>query len=344
MSLLSRGLVPLVRAFGAPGTWPRHGPPRLGDRVGFAGARAVASVAGAARELTPGPVRPPPLDRGPGPVDASAIPDPPPPWPRLNPEDDVERAWLVAQGPAHAAGDGRRTVTFTFDDGPFPETAPTVLKILADHHVRATFFPIGKYLAGDTPRAVDTRAWAKRIVEAGHLVGNHTMDHKELTALPHAAALAEIDDSAATLERATGSRPVLFRPPYGELNPWLQGQLRDRHLELQLWSIDVEDMKRDDPDDITQALRTQLEYAGGGVVLLHDMQLAVGEGVQPPDALGDGDVPVEPRPPGETAWLGHRRSPRKVPEGGRPASVARSRTPRARRGGPGAEGGGRGGG
>ena len=154
---------------------------------------------------------------------------------------------MVAEGLTHGANDGRRLVTFTFDDGPFPETAPTVLRILDQHRIRGTFFFIGKYLDGDDKHAIETRMWAKRISDAGHLVGNHTLDHKLLTSLSHAAALSEIDDSAAAIERATGKRPVLFRPPYGEVDPWLQAALRERHLDLLLWNIDVEDMKKDRP-------------------------------------------------------------------------------------------------
>jgi peptidoglycan-N-acetylglucosamine deacetylase len=267
MSAFVRAMVPVI-ALGA-GTWLGLGRPDA--RTAFAaGTRALASAAGAAHAAAPDIVPAPPLDP-PSTLDASVLPDPPTLWPRLNPEGDVQRAWLVAEGPTHAAGDGRRLVTFTFDDGPFPETAPTVLRVLDQHHVRGTFFFIGKYLDGDDKHATEARMWARRIADAGHLVGNHTYDHKQLTFLPHAAVLAEIDDSAAAIERATGKRPVLFRPPYGEVDPWLQTAMRDRRLELLLWSIDVEDMKKDDPDQIVRELTQQLEYKGGGVVLLHDM-------------------------------------------------------------------------
>src|SRR6202042_1777198 len=59
--------------------------------------------------------------------------------------------------------------------------------------------------------------------------------------------------------------------PYGEMDPWLQAALSERRLELVLWSIDVEDMKKDDPDVIVRETTEQLEYKGGGIVLLHDM-------------------------------------------------------------------------
>jgi peptidoglycan/xylan/chitin deacetylase (PgdA/CDA1 family) len=259
-------MIPVV-ALGA-GTWLGLGRPDARTAVA-AGVRAMASAAGVARHAASDAV--PPLEREPPTTNPSALPDPNPPWPQLNPDDSAERAWLLAEGPAHGPRDGRRLVTFTFDDGPFPETAPTVLHILDEHHIRAAFFLIGGYLEGGDRRAVETRDWARRIASAGHFVGNHTFDHKILTGLPHTAALAEIDDSAAAIERATGTRPWLFRPPYGAVDAWLEQTLRERHLELLLWNVDVEDIKREDPDEIVDSLRQQLEYKQGGIVLLHDM-------------------------------------------------------------------------
>ncbi|MDP9034032.1 MAG: polysaccharide deacetylase family protein [Myxococcota bacterium] len=267
MAALSRATIPLI-VLGL-GTWFGLGRPDA-QTVFAAGSRVIAKVVGAANAATPSMV--PPLDRDPPTVDGSTLPDPPLlPWPAINADERASRAWLLAEGPLHRAGDGRRLITFTFDDGPFPETAPTLLHILGQHHVRAAFFFIGKYLEGNDSRAVESRRWAKRIADAGHFIGNHTLDHKVLTGLSHAAALAEIDDSAAVIEHAIGRRPWLFRPPYGELDPWLEQSLRDRHLELLLWSIDAEDMKRSDPSAIAQSLQQQLEYDQGGIVLLHDV-------------------------------------------------------------------------
>jgi len=268
MSAFTRAFVPVV-ALGV-GTWLGLGKPDA--RQAFAaGNRALHTVAGAAHAAAPALVPAPPPPESAPPPPPSALADPPAPWPRLNPDGSAERAWMLAEGPARRPGDPRMPVTFTFDDGPFPETAPTVLRILDQHRIRATFFLIGEYLEGDDAHAAEARQWAKRIADAGHFVGNHTRDHKLLTSLSHAAALAEIDDGASAIERATGNRPTLFRPPYGEMDPWLEGTLRDRHLELLLWSIDVEDMKESDPDVIVRGLEQQLEYKQGGIVLLHDM-------------------------------------------------------------------------
>lgn len=211
------------------------------------------------------------LVSAPVPIDPSLLPDPTP-WLRLNPEAGAARAWLLAQGPHHPAGDGRRLVTLTFDDGPFPETTPTVLRLLSRHKVRATFFLIGRYLDGDRERAVLSRGVATSIVSEGHLLGNHTHDHELLTTLSHARALAQIEEGALSIERATGKRPLFFRPPYGQLDAFGSDVLRRSGTELVLWSVEVSDMLHEDSGAMFQSLTRQLEYSGGGIVLLHDIR------------------------------------------------------------------------
>ncbi len=206
-------------------------------------------------------------------IDPSLLPDPTP-WPQLNPEINARRAWVIAEGPEQKPGDGRRLVTLTFDDGPFPETTPVVLKVLAKHQVRATFFWIGRYLEGDTGRAVQTRAVAKEVAAAGHMVGNHTYDHRLLLNLSRSEQIAQIDDSASAIERAIGMRPVLFRPPFGQLDVYSEALLKARGQTLVLWSVEAGDMKSADPETMFESLRDQIDYAGGGIVLLHDIRFS----------------------------------------------------------------------
>jgi peptidoglycan/xylan/chitin deacetylase (PgdA/CDA1 family) len=225
----------------------------------------------------PAPVvrAPPEVDRPPA-IDANLLPDPTP-WPQLNPAEDLDRAWLLAEGPASVHAVARRLVTFTFDDGPFPETTPVVLHVLEKHHVRAAFFWIGRYLDGDSERAIATRDTARQVAAAGHLVGNHTHDHQRLNALSRAEALGQIDDGAASIERVLGTRPALFRPPYGRLDAFDQVLLRERALTLVLWNIEVEDLQHDDAEQMAASLREQIDFAGGGIVLLHDIRFTTAE-------------------------------------------------------------------
>lgn len=230
---------------------------------GAAAAPVASAAPPAPRAPTPGP-RPS--------VDPAALPDPLP-FPRLNPTANIGRAWLLAQGPDYdAVGNGRRLVTLTFDDGPFPETTPHILKTLADAKVHASFFLIGKYLQGHDARGIATRQVAADIAAGGHMIGNHTRDHQLLTSITHTQALAEIDDGEAAIERVIGKRPVLFRPPYGQLDVFTEEQLASRGAEVVLWSVEAEDMKEPDSDKLAESLEKQIEYAGGGIVLLHDIR------------------------------------------------------------------------
>ena len=179
---------------------------------------------------------------------------------------------MVAEGPAHEPGDGRRLVTLTFDDGPFLETTPSVLRVLAAYDLHATFFTIGEYLDGDDKRHAATRRLLQKIVAAGHLVGNHTWDHAHLAQISHTRALGEIDEGAAAIERAIGQRPTLFRPPFGELDAFGEAAAAERHLDVILWNVEVNDMKRDDPHAMFRELVRQLDAKEGGVVLLHDIR------------------------------------------------------------------------
>jgi peptidoglycan/xylan/chitin deacetylase (PgdA/CDA1 family) len=194
------------------------------------------------------------------------------PWPALNAEASIPKAWMVAEGPAYRAGSGRRLVTLTFDDGPFPETTPTVLRVLAKHEVHASFFVIGRYLDGDGVRAKASRETLKRVAAAGHLIGNHTHDHALLTSVTHTQVLEQIDEGAASIERVTGKRPILFRPPFGKLDDFGQAAVRERGLDLLLWSVEKQDMQRADSHEVFRELIGQIEYKEGGVVLLHDIR------------------------------------------------------------------------
>ena len=194
------------------------------------------------------------------------------PWPELNAEASIPKAWMVAEGPMYPIGSGRRLVTLTFDDGPFPETTPTVLDILAKAKVHASFFVVGRYLDGEDGRARQSRAVLKKVAAAGHLIGNHTHDHENLAAVTHTEVLEQIDQGAASIERAIGKRPILFRPPYGKLDDFGQAAVRERGLDLLLWSVEKQDMERDDSHEVFRELVGQLEYKEGGIVLLHDIR------------------------------------------------------------------------
>ncbi len=207
----------------------------------------------------------------PAPVNEAALPVP-------GEMGDIElttnrsRAWLLAEGPARGPAE-KRFVTLTFDDGPDPDTTPSVLRLLAKHQVRGTFFFIGRYLDGKKKRAIAARQAACDIQAAGHLIGSHTHDHDLLTTDTHTQVLEQIDEGIASIERVTGKRPELFRPPYGQLDAFGEQAITERHLGLVLWSIEAGDWQEQaDEDAMFSHLVGQLDFSGGGLVLLHDVK------------------------------------------------------------------------
>jgi peptidoglycan-N-acetylglucosamine deacetylase len=241
----------------------------------FCAAALFGSAVGVARAWKSPSVREPPPpsvveDSPVQPVDERALPIPGE-LGDINLTTNRSRAWLLAEGPAHDPH-GPHYVTLTFDDGPDPDTTPSVLRLLDKHHVRATFFFIGRYLDGQKKRAIAARKAALDIQGAGHIIGSHTHDHDLLTTLTHTKVLEQIDEGIASIERATGKRPELFRPPYGQIDTFGEQAMAERHLGLVLWNVEGGDMEETNEDAIFMHLVSQLDFSGGGLVLLHDVK------------------------------------------------------------------------
>jgi peptidoglycan/xylan/chitin deacetylase (PgdA/CDA1 family) len=101
----------------------------------------------------------------------------------------------------------QRVVALTFDDGPAPETMDEVLAILQARQVRATFFVNGAHLE-QAPEL------GRRLVAAGHELGNHTYSHPHMVLKSPSFIRAEVERTDELI-RAAGQRgEILFRPPF----------------------------------------------------------------------------------------------------------------------------------
>ena len=104
------------------------------------------------------------------------------------------------------------------------------------------------------------------------MIGTHTHDHERLIGVSHAEVLAQIDRGMSSIERAVGVRPSVFRPPFGQLDPYGGSIARERDLTLVLWNVETQDLHHTDADAMARNLEEQIDFAGGGVVLLHDIR------------------------------------------------------------------------
>lgn len=155
-----------------------------------------------------------------------------------------------------------KVIALTFDDGPWPRTTEQVLEILKQNNIPATFFWIGSNLK-KYPEI------AKRVVEAGHTIGNHTWHHWYRRMAPSTSA-REIEDTAGLIYNTTGVKTSLFRPPGGILNNGVADYAKKKNYAVMMWSADSRDwFYRLAPAQILVNIVLR-EAQAGGIVLMHD--------------------------------------------------------------------------
>ena len=154
------------------------------------------------------------------------------------------------------------SVFLTFDDGPDPVATPIVLDLLRAAKCRATFFLIAE-------KAKKSPGLVQRIIDDGHTIGNHSLDHRyEVFFQRSQSMLAWVDASTAALEGLTKTPLVGFRPPAGIVNPKLVSALKFRHIPLVLWNTRFFDTTFDwTPAKAENAAK---KLKPGSIVLLHD--------------------------------------------------------------------------
>jgi len=156
---------------------------------------------------------------------------------------------------------GTRQLALTYDDGPNDPHTLRLLEVLAKHDVHATFFLIGSYVQ-QRPEL------AREIVQAGHVVGNHTFTHPLLTFKSAAEIRQELSTCRAALEDAIGKHSNLFRPPFGGRRPGVLRIARDLGLTPIMWNVTGYDWNAPPCAVIEQKVTRQIR--GGDVILLHD--------------------------------------------------------------------------
>lgn len=153
-------------------------------------------------------------------------------------------------------------VALTFDDGPDPHYTPRILDQLQAENIQAAFFVVGA-------RTQDHPDPVRRILEQGHVIGNHSQTHQFNFHFQSKAMIRkELDTFDATLASIIGQRCRLFRSPQGFRTPLLSDVLRERGLACIGWSGRGLDSFRQDPKLILKALLKGL--TGGSILLLHD--------------------------------------------------------------------------
>ena len=154
-----------------------------------------------------------------------------------------------------------KKIALTFDDGPNEPYTSQILQILKDNHVQATFFMVGKNVE-TFPEA------ARAVAAAGHAIGNHTYDHRDLLKKTTAQIETEVVKSEKAIEAATGQRTTLFRPPYGDRNAQTVEEISQLGYVTVEWSVSAEDWRRPGSPKIVSNVMEHIH--SGDIILLHD--------------------------------------------------------------------------
>ncbi|MEY8518729.1 polysaccharide deacetylase family protein [Lachnospiraceae bacterium 29-84] len=125
----------------------------------------------------------------------------------------------------------KKMVAITFDDGPHPTYTPKMLEALRERGVKATFFLLGEEVE-KYPEIV------KQIEEEGHLIGNHSYKHEQLSKLTMEQACTQVNRTNDLIYQVTGTYPSYLRPPFGDWHKELDGKV---NMVEVLWDVDTLD-------------------------------------------------------------------------------------------------------
>lgn len=150
-------------------------------------------------------------------------------------------------------------VALTFDDGPSAQYTPVLLDGLKERGIRASFFVIGANIEKDGNEEL-----IRRMKEEGHLIGNHTYHHVDLSRLSTEDAQREIDLTDQLVKEITGEETALVRPPFGAFPA---GTEEPDKLYVK-WTVDSKDWVTKDPDQTVKKVVT--DTGENDIILMHD--------------------------------------------------------------------------
>lgn len=157
-----------------------------------------------------------------------------------------------------------KTVALSFDAAWGNEDTQQLIDILNDHGVKATFFLVGQWV-DRYPESV------KALAEAGMDVMNHSDDHAHFSQLSEQDIISNVNACNDKIEAITGTRPTLFRCPYGEYDNHVVSAVNSMGMHVIQWNVDSLDWKELSAQEITARVTKQV--VPGSIILFHNAAL-----------------------------------------------------------------------
>ena len=155
-------------------------------------------------------------------------------------------------------------IALTFDDGPNAAITPQILAILEKENIKATFFVIGNKIEKNV-------ALLKKINNEGHIIGNHSYSHNNLTTIYSSKKLKEdLIKCNQFIEQVIAKKPLFFRPPFGVTTPRYKRALKQLNMQSIGWTIRSLDTQSKNKELLYKKITKQI--SDGSIILFHDTQ------------------------------------------------------------------------
>ncbi|MFK7691378.1 polysaccharide deacetylase family protein [Paenibacillus sp. HJGM_3] len=162
-----------------------------------------------------------------------------------------------------------KVVALTFDDGP-TGNVEQILPVLSKYQAKATFFVIGNELKSHMEEA-------RRIVDAGHQLANHSYSHERILFKSRSYVQREIEQTNDLIREAGYKGEIVFRPPYGKKLFSLPHYLHDQGMPTIMWNLEPDTYYTSVADKV-EAVRKEVKP--GSILLLHPMYDKTGQQLQ----------------------------------------------------------------
>lgn len=149
-------------------------------------------------------------------------------------------------------------VALTFDDGPHRIYTKNLLDGLRERGVKATFFVVGKNIPGNEDLIL-------QMEEDGHLIGNHTYDHADISKLSDKENCLELQKTSELVKEITGHATAYVRPPFGNWKDSMDCQVSMIAVK---WTLDTLDWKSKNVTEIVKKVMQQV--SDHDMILMHD--------------------------------------------------------------------------